>query len=99
LPLTMMKESFSVISGRHDDEMIENTLNEFDSVIIMKAGRSRPRLLALLEKTQRTDDSHYLEYIGRENERIISDLSSLDYQETGPYFSLFVITRQEKRRL
>ncbi len=99
LPLTMMKESFSVISGRHDDEMIENTLNEFDSVIIMKAGRSRPRLLALLEKTQRTDDAHYLEYIGRDNERIISDISSLETQEAGPYFSLFVITRQEKRRL
>jgi len=99
LPLTMMKESFSVISGRHDDEVIEKTLRDFDSVIIMKAGRSRPRLLALLERTQRMSDAHYLEYIGRENERIISDVCALEQKEAGPYFSLFVITKQESRRL
>jgi precorrin-2/cobalt-factor-2 C20-methyltransferase len=99
LPLTMMKESFSVISGRHDDVVIEKTLRDFDSVIIMKAGRSRPRLLALLEKTQRMSDAHYLEYIGRENERITSDVSALDQHEMGPYFSLFVITKQKSRRL
>ena len=99
LPLTMMKESFSVISGRHDDDVIEKTLTDYDSVIIMKAGRSRPRLISLLEKTQRMADAHYLEYIGRENERIISDVSVLDAQEVGPYFSLFVITKQALRRL
>jgi len=99
LPLTMMKESFSVISGRHDDEVIEKTLRNFDSVIIMKAGRSRPRLLVLLEKTQRMSDAHYLEYIGRENERITSDVYTLDQHEAGPYFSLFVITKQVSRRL
>jgi len=99
LPLTMMKESFSVVSGRHDDVMIENTLIKFDSVIIMKAGRSRPRLLALLKKTQRSADAHYLEYIGRENERIVSDIAVLDTDEAGPYFSLFVVSRKGERRL
>jgi precorrin-2/cobalt-factor-2 C20-methyltransferase len=99
LPLTMMKESFSVISGRHDDEVIEKTLRDFDSIIIMKAGRSRPRLLSLLEKTQRMSDAHYLEYIGRDNERITSEVCALDQHETGPYFSLFVITKQGSRRL
>jgi precorrin-2/cobalt-factor-2 C20-methyltransferase len=44
-------------------------------------------------------DAHYLEYIGRENERITSDVSALDQHETGPYFSLFVITKQKSRRL
>ena len=99
LPLTMMKESFSVISGRHEDEVIETTLRNVDSVIIMKAGRSRPRLLALLAKTQRISDAHYLEYIGRENECITSDVATLDQQAAGPYFSLFVITKRVSRRL
>jgi precorrin-2/cobalt-factor-2 C20-methyltransferase len=65
----------------------------------MKAGRSRPRLLALIEKTQRTSDAHYLEYIGRDNECITSDLHALDPDETGPYFSLFLITKPGARRL
>jgi len=94
LPLTMMKESFSVISGRHDDEMIEQTLARFDSVIIMKAGRARPRLLSLLNKTKRSADASYLEYIGRDNEKIVNDISTLDVDEKGPYFSLFIITRR-----
>jgi len=94
LPLTMMKESFSVISGRHEDEMIEQALRQFDSVIIMKAGRARPRLLSLLNKTKRSADASYLEYIGRENECIVNDISSLDAEEKGPYFSLFIITRR-----
>lgn len=98
LPLTMMKESFSVISGRHDDDVIEKTLRDFDSVIIMKAGRSRPRLMCLLDKTKRLEDAHYLEYIGRENEYISSNVNSLNRDELGPYFSLFVITKQEPRR-
>lgn len=99
LPLTMMKESFSVVSGRHDDTVIEKTLRDYDSVIIMKAGRARPRLLALLDKTQRMADAHYLEYIGRDNERIISDVDSLDKHAKGPYFSLFMVTKQVSRRL
>jgi len=94
LPLTMMKESFSVISGRHQDDFIEQTLTSYDSVIIMKAGRSRPRLLQILSKTQRSADAQYLEYIGRENQLIVTDINSLNQYEKGPYFSLFIVTKQ-----
>ena len=94
-PLTMLKESFVVVSGRHTDEQIRTALNDHDSVVIMKAGRARPRILALLNETGRAEDARYLEYIGRENQRIESDLARLP-REAGPYFSLFVVTRQER---
>ena len=94
VPLTMMKESFSVISGRHQDDFIEQTLTNYDSIIIMKAGRSRPRLLQLLSKTKRSADAQYLEYIGRENQLIVSDISTLSQDDNGPYFSLFIVTKQ-----
>jgi len=93
LPLTMMKESFTVISGRHNDVFVEQALLNFDSVIIMKAGRSRPKLIELLSKTCRTNDANYLEYIGRENERIVSDITTLSADELGPYFSLFLVAK------
>jgi len=98
LPLTMMKESFCVISGRHDDAFIENALLSFDSLIIMKAGRSRSRLLTLLASAKRTEDAQYLEYIGRENQLIVSDLSNLSPNESGPYFSLFIVTRRTEHK-
>ncbi len=96
-PLTMLKESFAVISGRHTDVHILHTLNNFESVVIMKAGRNRVRILNLLKDTNREKDAHYLEYIGRENEQVIEDVTLLE-RKAGPYFSLFVILPQKRQR-
>ena len=94
LPLTVLKQSFAVITGRNSDQKIKAALFEHDAVVIMKAGIERPRLLALLKETKRFDDANYLEYISRDNQKIITDLNLLD-NKAGPYFSLFVVTRQE----
>ena len=94
-PLTLLQESFAVVSGRHTDQQIEQTLAQHDSVVIMKAGQARPRILALLRQTGRWQDGHYLEYIGRDQQRLVSNLDDLEDQ-AGPYFSLFVIVRQER---
>ncbi len=95
-PLTMLKESFAVVSGRHSDAQIRQALLDHDSVVIMKAGQARPRILALLAETGRSDDAHYLEYIGRDNQRISHAVDALA-PEIGPYFSLFVVIRQERQ--
>ena len=95
-PLTMLTETFVVMSGRHTDMQLLNALNNHDSIVIMKAGQARPRILALLEQSGRTNDAQYLEYIGRDNERIEKDVSKLEV-EAGPYFSLFVILRNERK--
>ena len=58
LPLTVLKQSFAVITGRHNDEKIKAALLEHDAVVIMKAGIERPRLLALLKQTKRFDDAN-----------------------------------------
>ncbi len=54
LPLTILKESFAVVSGRHRLEYLTDILNNHDSVVIMKAGRSRQRILNALEQSGRT---------------------------------------------
>ena len=97
LPLTLLKESFAVISGRHSDEQLKATLRMHDSVVIMKAGRSRKRILDALSETGRTDEANYLEYISRENQKIETDISGLE-PDAGPYFSLFVVIRQQRDR-
>ncbi|MBL4606845.1 MAG: precorrin-2 C(20)-methyltransferase [Pseudomonadales bacterium] len=94
-PLTMLKESFCVVSGRHDESVLIAALNSHDSVVIMKAGRSRQRILSALKAANRTQDAQYLEYIGREGEVIENNISLLK-EEGGPYFSLFVVTRKER---
>ncbi len=94
-PLTILKESFAVVSGRHSAEQIDTALLQHDSVVIMKAGRARPRILTALRKTNRMRDAKYLEYIGRDNERIVRDVATLE-EKAGPYFSLFVVTKSER---
>lgn len=97
-PLTILKESYAVISGRHPDEKIRETLVLHDTVVIMKAGMARPRLLSILKETKRFDHGQYLEYIGRDNQLIVSDLSMLNAEKSGPYFSLFLITNPNRAR-
>ncbi|WP_022940282.1 precorrin-2 C(20)-methyltransferase [Psychromonas hadalis] len=94
LPLTVLKQSFAVVTGRHSDEKIKVALLSHDAIVIMKAGIERPRLLALLKETDRFEDANYLEYISRENQKIVTDLSLLE-DEVGPYFSLFIVTRKK----
>ncbi|PID42399.1 MAG: precorrin-2 C(20)-methyltransferase [Gammaproteobacteria bacterium] len=89
-PLVMLKESFIVVSGRHQDGQIERALKEHDSVVIIKAGQARSRILTLLEATGRTADATYLEYVGRDNQQIVTDVTEL-LPQPGPYFSLFLI--------
>ena len=96
-PLTMLKESLVVVSGRHSETHLREALQQHDSVVIMKAGRSRPRILSLLRETERWNEAHYLENIGRPGELIIKDMDQLA-DEPGPYFSLFVVTRSERDR-
>jgi precorrin-2/cobalt-factor-2 C20-methyltransferase len=91
LPLTVLSESFAVISGRHSEDQLINVLNTHDSVVIMKAGRARPRILSALTQTGRIEDARYLEYIGRDNEMIETDVNLL-LPQAGPYFSIFVVT-------
>lgn len=96
-PLTMLKESLVVVSGRHSETQLREALQQHDSVVIMKAGRSRPRVLSLLRETGRWNEARYLENIGRPGELVIEDMDQMA-DEPGPYFSLFIVTRSERDR-
>jgi len=93
IPLTLQRESFAVVSGRHTDQQIRTALLTHESLVIMKAGQARPRILALLKETQRLHEANYLEYISRDNQLINKDVASIE-ATAGPYFSLFVITNE-----
>ena len=94
-PLTVLSESMVVVSGRHSEEKLIDALAQHDSVVILKAGRSRPRILTALKKTQRLDEARYLEYIGREQELIETDMHTLP-NKPGPYFSLFIVLKNNR---
>ena len=95
LPLTLLQESFAVVSGRHSQHDIETALEQHDSVVIMKAGRARPKILDALKTTGRLHEATYCEYLGWDKELIQRKVADLA-DGPGPYFSLFVVTPQDR---
>lgn len=97
-PITVLSESMAVVSGRHSLEQLNAALINHDSVVIMKAGRSREKILTALAETNRLSDARYIENIGRQNETQEVDVSQLE-KSPGPYFSLFLVTRAQREGL
>jgi len=96
-PLAMLKENLVVLSGRHADEKIMRSLSTADSVVIMKAGSQRQRLLGLIAAAGRTREGYYIEYAGHSQQRIIKDLSTIEPGD-GPYFSMILLHRERNTR-
>ena len=95
-PLTQLTDSLAVVSGRHSKTYLCDVLKQHDSVVILKAGKARTKILSALRDSKRFNDACYLEYIGREQEVIEKDIATLA-EEVGPYFSLFVVCRKNRR--
>ncbi|MCY4044959.1 MAG: precorrin-2 C(20)-methyltransferase [Cellvibrionales bacterium] len=90
-PLVQQSESLAVLSGRVTDAQTLQALENFESIVLLKAGERRQDLMRLIREANREKDAQYIEYISRANEKIIP---FTDLQDTpGPYFSLFFVTR------
>ena len=99
LPMVQLKESYVVLTGRHTDQTIADGLAQHDTVVFMKVGRHRQRIFNLIEQSGRTQEAKYGEFIGRENETLYEQISSIPESTLSPYFSLIVVTRPNRERL
>jgi len=89
IPLVQQNESLVIVSSRNSDDEILNALNDYSSVIIMKAGVARPRLLKLIKQSKRLQKTCYVQRAGQKGEEILHDVSQLTGK--GDYFSLFIV--------
>ena len=88
IPLTQQNETLAIVTSRNTDEEILDALSNYSSVVIMKAGVARPRLLALIKQSGRLDKTCYIQRAGQEGEVVIRDVSQLTGK--GDYSSLLV---------
>lgn len=94
IPLVQQDENLAVLSSRNTDEEILLALQHFPSVVIMKAGKHRARLITLIKVAKREQQACYIERAGQADELIEHDITKLD-QVTGDYFSLFLISQNQ----
>ena len=86
------RQSLAVIPAAASDAHLRDALQRHDSVVVLKAGRARTRIVALLEQTGRSRDAIYFEQIGREQQCRVDDVTHLP-PEPGSYFALFLVSR------
>ena len=93
-PLSYLSDRIAIVSARNEDEQIVQALKNYESIVILKAGPERPRLLELIQESGRRQDTVYVENAMRQEQRIYHDLNQV-VNEPGPYFSMFLTTAKK----
>ncbi len=91
-PLATTSDRVAILPASYETDAatLGRLLQDFDTVILMKAGPVLPRLLAALEELGLLDRAFYAERVGMPEERLVLDLRSLP-PEPMPYLSLLVV--------
>ncbi len=91
-PLAMLTDKVAILNGRCADADILHALKNFDSLLILKAGVSRQKLLSLFAQADRSQDVIYLAHIAGDKQHIEFNIEAL-HEQDGPYFSLFLVSK------
>lgn len=91
-PLVSGGERLAVVPGNAGDDVIFKTLEEYDSVAILKPGRNRARIVESLRASGRLEEAVYVSAASHPTETVVSDLSELP-PTPGPYFTVFLVSR------
>jgi precorrin-2 C20-methyltransferase len=92
LPLSSQHERIAILPASAGETAMEQALQDYDSVILMKPGRHRPLILELLQRTGRARDAVYIEQASQAGQRIVRSIAEIP-ATPGPYFALFLVTR------
>jgi precorrin-2/cobalt-factor-2 C20-methyltransferase len=94
LPATYEEGEFGDYSGRAGpiSPFLRQTLEQFDTVVLMKIHRVFDKVLNLLEELGLVENTIYVEKVGFPEERMVRDLRTLRGREL-PYLSLLIIKK------
>ncbi len=96
MPLAMSNERLIVVPASYETDAatLRRLLNDFETVVLMKAGAALPAIVAALEELDLLDHALYAERVGMPEELIARDLRALDPQRR-PYLSLVIVRRED----
>ncbi|UFS71794.1 precorrin-2 C(20)-methyltransferase [Geomonas sp. RF6] len=97
-PLAMAAERIAVLPATYEDEELKRTLQQFDTVVLMKVNRVFDRVYAVLKELGREKCGVFVRRVGSSDEEIIFDLESLVGKKLD-YLSMLIVKKQEGGRL
>lgn len=96
LPLAEGRERITILPALYEEDAakLEQTLADYDSVVLLKVGGALGRLLPILKACNRLEKAVYVERVGFPDQRIVRGqaIENLLYGKL-PYFSLLIIKR------
>ncbi|MFZ5643976.1 MAG: precorrin-2 C(20)-methyltransferase [Bacillota bacterium] len=93
IPLTEAEESLVVLPAAYGLSELEDALDRFDNVVLMKVNRRIDEVLSVLDKRGIKDRALYFSRCGYENQYFTSDLESLAGKSLD-YMSLLIIKKK-----
>jgi precorrin-2/cobalt-factor-2 C20-methyltransferase len=94
IPVCLGDEMLAVIPATFKDQRLRQTLETFDTIVLMKVHKVLPHLCNLLSDLELIDKAVLVERAGMEDERVISDIRSIS---APPHYFSTIIVRKKAR--
>lgn len=92
LPLAISGERVAIIPATYEDEALRETLESFDTVVLLKVNTVFDRILDVLEEMKLADRCIYIRRCTTKDEEIVRNIRKLRGQELD-YLSLLIVRR------
>lgn len=92
LPLSVGDDRVAILPAPAEAAVLRALCAQFETVILMKVGRTLPQLVAILDELGLLAGTVYAEHLGMPEERIVRDVASLRGY-VAPYLSLLIVRR------
>lgn len=95
IPLADGQERFCVVPATYGIECLSQLVKDFDTIMLIKAGRMIPQLIAKLDEIGLPDCATYVSHASCEKQEIYTDLN--DVPEGHRYFSMVQLSIRSRR--
>lgn len=92
VPLGMASERIAIIPASFEEKDLARTLQEFDTVVLMKVSRVFDAVYALLQELGLERNGVYISRVGSQEEEVVFDLASLVGKKLD-YLSLLIVKK------
>lgn len=90
LPLVEGNEKLAIVPVTKNLFGVRKTLEEFDTVVLMKVGAKLDKIIRLLKKMKLIQRAVLISRLGQENETVVKDISTLTDKKLG-YLSVIIV--------
>jgi precorrin-2/cobalt-factor-2 C20-methyltransferase len=98
IPLADGQERIAILPASYGVEDLNQVLELFDTVVLMKMGTEIPKVVQALEQQGLVDRAVYVSKATMAEERIVRDIRTIQ-TERGDCFAMIIVSRKERSGL